>query len=258
MKTHGLYGMITKEPIFTDQFLMNRQNPKVIEAFKVVYNYNPLVPLTVSHDRFAFYRPTQSPGKEIYKTPYTYPNLHLDMDPQMYVDYPQVCTERQQTLMYKDKIRDFITENNYLNCKDEPIYQALLNIWDNDYHDGGLHLVPEFHTNYLEWYNKKQFKNPPGTESGFHFNVNDPIDMEYVHSPLRIPLPAGAMVIWDKLLAHGSIPNNSSNGRIIQFIVVRPKSSFEPEVYQRRTKELQKIMTNNGFIKKLNKEHIFW
>lgn len=256
MKTHGLYGMITKSPIFTDQFLMNRQNPRLIEAFKMLYPKD--MPLIVNHDRFSFYRPTLSPGKESYKTPYTYPNLHLDMDPQMYIEHQDVYEELQKTLTYNNNPRDFITENNYLSCKDEPIYQALLNIWDNQYNDGGLHLVPGFHNKYKEWYYQKKFKTPPGMESGFQYINLDPIDMKYVHSPIRIPLPAGAIVIWDKRLAHGSIPNNSGNGRIIQFVVVRPKSSFLPEVYQKRTKELQKIMKKTGFIKKINKEHLFW
>lgn len=257
MKTHGQFGMITKEPIFTHQFLMNRQNPKLLEAFRTVYPEG--TKLIAGHDRFTLYRPTVEPvGKEVFKTPYKYPGLHLDMDPQMYLEHYNTYIEKQSELSYNDRLRDFISENNYLYSGSQPIYQAIINIWKNEYEDGGLQLVPGFHNKFTEWYNKKTFKGAPGTESGFHFNVMDPIDMEYVHSPMRIPLPAGAMVIWDKRLAHGSVPNNSVNARLMQFIIIRPDHTFLPEVLEKRTKTLKKILKKNGFDKNINKDHPFW
>lgn len=256
MKTIGQFGMITKEPIFTHQFLMNRQNPNVIEAFKTVYADN--TKLITGHDRFTLYRPTLPPtGKEIFKTPYKYPGLHLDMDPQMYKEHYDIYVTKQKELSY-DRLRDFISENNYLYSGSQPIYQGIINIWDNGYNDGGLHLVPNFHNQFDEWYAKKTFKLPPGEESGFHFQILDPVDMEYVHSPLRIPLPAGAMVIWDKRLAHGSMPNNSTNARLMQFVLLRPDHTFLPEVLEKRTKVMKKIIRKVGFEPELNKDHVFW
>jgi hypothetical protein len=170
MVTHGQYGMITKKPIFTDQFLINRQNKNIIEAFKILYGDEDLI---VNHDRFTFYRPTLTPGKPEYKTPYVYPNLHLDTDPQMYMEHYNIFEQKQKSLLYKDKHRDFITENNYFTFKDQPIYQGIINLWENSYEDGGLHLVPEFHNNFEEWYHQKKFKKNPGDDTGFHFSASN-------------------------------------------------------------------------------------
>jgi ectoine hydroxylase-related dioxygenase (phytanoyl-CoA dioxygenase family) len=235
---------------------MNRQNDNVIEAFKILYGDDR--DLIVNHDRFTFYRPTLSPGKPEYKTPYVYPNLHLDTDPQMYLDHYNIFVQKQKSLLYENNHHNFITENNYLTSKNQPIYQGIINLWENSYEDGGLHLVPKFHNNFEEWYYQKNFKTKPGDDTGFHFSASDPVDLKYVHTPLRIPLSAGSMAIWDKRLAHGSVPNNSNKGRLMQFIVVRPKDSFLPEVLEKRTKELKKIFIENDFIDKVKDNHIFW
>jgi ectoine hydroxylase-related dioxygenase (phytanoyl-CoA dioxygenase family) len=90
------------------------------------------------------------------------------------------------------------------------------------------------------------------------FIFQHPIDLKYVHTPLRIPLNSGSIAIWDKRLAHGSVPNNSNKGRLMQFILIRPKKSFLPEVLDRRTKELKQIFIDNNFMDKLEDNHIFW
>ena len=84
-------------------------------------------------------------------------------------------------------------------------------------------------------------------ETGFNFNVADPIDMKYVHSPLRILMPAGSIALWDKRLAHGSVPNDSLNGRLIQFMVAQPKNSIPELAFKNRTTVLKKIFHKNGF-----------
>lgn len=256
MKCHGQYGMITRHAIFSHQFLDNRQNPKIIEAFESVYEKSPK--LLMNHDRFAFYRPTEHPGKEVYKTPYNYPGLHLDIDPMVYIEHHNVYDELVSKLNYDERSRDFITENNIMKHHTLPIYQGIVSIWDNQYYDGGLQLVPQFHHNFNEWYSKKKFKNGPGTESGFKFNAMDPVDMEYIHSPIRITMPAGSIAIWDKRLAHGSVPNSSSNGRIIQFMVARPYDTLPVSIINKRTKVLKKIFEKIGYMDKLQPNHIFW
>lgn len=122
----------------------------------------------------------------------------------------------------------------------------------------GLHLVPGFHHKFNDWFKSRTFTTKPGEDSGFHFKVYDNTDMKYVHSPLRIPMPAGSLAIWDKRLAHGSVPNKSSNGRIIQFLLVRPKDNLPDNTYKLRTKVLQNIFNQIDFNKHLVPNHIFW
>ena len=148
MKTANNYGIFTKLPLFTSQLLRNRQKPTIIESFRSSYEMIP--PLIINHDRVAFYRPTLFPGKIVYKTPYTFPNLHLDMDPQIYLEHHYIHGKMFQRLNYKDTLRDFISENNYLISQHQPIYQGLVSIWNNNYKDGGLHLVPGFHNNIMD------------------------------------------------------------------------------------------------------------
>src|SRR6185503_2660615 len=79
------YGMYTGTPIFSEQFLLNRQNKNVYKAFSMLCDEKELI---VSHDRCCFYRPTknilingETVDKPEWKTGYTFPGLHLDFHP---------------------------------------------------------------------------------------------------------------------------------------------------------------------------------
>lgn len=109
----GNYVIYTNEPIFSKQFLLNRQIQNVYNAFRIIYNNNEII---VSHDRWYLYRPTKD--KLGRKTQFKYPNLHLDFHPLGY-DNPKLIIEKRNSIKY-DNARDFIAENN-LYCYDDGI-----------------------------------------------------------------------------------------------------------------------------------------
>lgn len=49
--------MPTREPVFTKQSLLNRQNSKLKRAFAILFDSEDLV---VSHDRYCLFRPTKN------------------------------------------------------------------------------------------------------------------------------------------------------------------------------------------------------
>lgn len=66
------YGSFSRPPVFTKQFLNNRQNKNIYKIFSLLLKYDELV---VNHDRGCFYRPTKDHPE--WKTER---NLHLDMN----------------------------------------------------------------------------------------------------------------------------------------------------------------------------------
>ena len=238
------YGLPGKVPIFTPQMIKNRINPNIHQAFKLLYQDDK--PLLVNHDRFAFYRPTLEHPE--WKTPYTYPNLHLDMDPKMYLENSRLVKQKRLELDYSNP-RSFITENN-LNAG--TTLQGIINIWDNMYNDGGLQLVPGFHKNFIDWYSQKHMVHQSGVESLWKFDHKDPTDMQFLSKVIRIPMSAGSIAIWNKRLAHGSFPNNSMNGRLIQFILMQKRNAFPVLTLKNRKhalmKELKKINFEPDFV----------
>jgi len=237
------YGLPERFPMFLDQLVANRVNPRVHQAYSILYGDENLI---VNHDRVGIYRPTLYPGHERYKTPYAYPGLHLDMDPVMYKEGVSEKDEFLENLDYRDDNNAFISENNAVTERDAPLYQGILSILDNRAEDGGLRVVPGFHRLFDEWYEKKNFTHKPGTEFKTDFLVDDQVSMKYVHTPVRVTMERGSMAIWDKRLAHGTIPNNSSKPRIIQFINMHPKKVFTKKTLKKRNAALTKILHKNN------------
>ena len=246
------YGLPGKEPIFTKQLIKNRVNPKVHQAFQLLYDaQSPKKnepkknePLLVNHDRFAFYRPTLKHPE--WKTPYTYPNLHLDVDPKMYLAGYNALLKERMKLDYNDPM-SFIKENNLVEGSQGPSLQGLISVWDNQYNDGGLQLVPGFHQNFQEWYSKKDMNHPAGSQSLWKFNPQDSTDMSYISNITRVPMPAGSIAIWDKRLAHGSTPNKSQHGRLIQFLIMHKRNSFPIIKLKERQKAIKKVLSAINF-----------
>lgn len=244
------FGMHAKRPIFTRQFLENRQNPKIFKALCILYGHNNII---VNHDRCAFYRPTKGlvvDGKECdkpeWKTNYTYPGLHLDFHPASYFRYAELVKKRE--MINYSSISDFTAENNMYCEADGLQVQGVINLMDNYEDDGGYQCMPGFTKHYNDWTTEKnKFENAYG-EGVYHFSNTDKIDMKYVNNPTRIPVPKGTIILWSQILAHGSKPNNSDKPRCIQFIKAFPKNIFSKERLKKRTNCLKKIFKENGFV----------
>jgi ectoine hydroxylase-related dioxygenase (phytanoyl-CoA dioxygenase family) len=244
------WGMYTKRPIFTKQFLENRQNPKIYKALCILYGHGDLI---VNHDRSAFYRPTKGlilDGKECdkpeWKINYTYPGLHLDFHPGSYFKYADLV-KRREAISYTS-INDFMAENNMYCEADGLQIQGVINLMDNYEDDGGYQCMPKFTKFYDEWVlEKNKFIDSYG-EGVYPFSNSDKIDMKYVNNPTRIPVPKGTIILWSQILAHGSKPNNSNRPRCIQFIKAFPKLVFSKERMKKRSACLKKVFSEINFV----------
>jgi ectoine hydroxylase-related dioxygenase (phytanoyl-CoA dioxygenase family) len=242
------YGMYAKLPIFSKQFLLNRQNEKLHRAFSILYNDDKLL---VNHDRCAFYLPTKNVlinGNQIdkpeWKTHYVFPGLHLDFHPIAYNDDNKII-EKREMFNYADT-RDFVGENNLYSAQDGLMIQGIINLKDNYDEDGGFQCVPEFPSKFNDWCNDRKFE---GYEEGvYHFSNTNKTDMKYCSNPIRVPVPKGAIILWSQLMAHGTKPNNSNQGRCIQFIKMFPKKILTKQRLKHRSATLKRIFKNIEFV----------
>ncbi|AYV81533.1 MAG: WD repeat protein [Harvfovirus sp.] len=241
------YGLYTSTPIFSKQFMLNRQNPNVYRAFSLLYGDENLI---VNQDRCCFYRPTkgipidhQNVDKPEWKTAYSFPELHLDFHPSTYKDIDSITISKRNSLKYID-LRDYITENNLYCSADQLQLQGVINILNNAEEDGGFQCVPGFR--FDEWYAGFRDKIS-GKVGSYHFSNLDKNDMKYVSEQLRITAARGSIIIWDQRMAHGSKPNNSSRARSCQFIKMFPKNTFSKTRLGFRQKSMKKILAENNF-----------
>lgn len=243
------FGMYAKQPIFSQQFLENRQNAKIHKAFSILYGTDKFL---ISHDRCAFYRPTKDLkigelilDKPEYKTAYKFPGLHLDFHPSSYLRSTELLKKRE-SIGYMT-VDNFVTENN-LYCKEDGLeIQAVLNLFDNLEEDGGFQCVPGFNNQFESWVADKNNFDDVYVEGVYHFSNMDKIDMKYVSEPIRVPLPKGAIIMWNQLMAHGTKPNNSSKPRCIQFMKTFLKNSVSKDRLIKRSLALKKIFKKNSF-----------
>ncbi|AYV84058.1 MAG: hypothetical protein Hyperionvirus16_33 [Hyperionvirus sp.] len=234
------FGMYAKKPIITEQFCKNRQNDSIHRAFQILCGEDQIL---VSIDRCAFYRPTIDHPD--WKTNYVYPGLHLDFHPSSYLNCKTILDKRE-SLDYSTTA-DFVAENNLYSKLDGIEIQCVINLMDNYEDDGGFQCVPGFHKEYPNWVTEKDFKNDYG-EGVYHFSKTDKIDMKYVHSPKRVPVPRGTVIFWTQFMAHGTKPNNSNNPRCIQFMKGFGKKIVSKERLKKRSACLKKEFAQISFI----------
>jgi hypothetical protein len=242
------YGVFGHGPIFARRFLRNRQHPNVYRAFALLLEVPELL---VNHDRCAFYRPTRDvwladgvADRSGWKTEYTYPGVHLDFNPNAYRKSDLVRAVRE-SLDYGEA-QDWITENNLYCAGDGLQLQAVLNLEDNRDSDGGFQCVPGFHRRFGEWLTG--FSSEDHSPSGlYRFSTRSANDCRFVPSPVRVPVPAGALIVWDQRLAHGTVPNDSDWARLIQFLKAFPRRIVSPERDRVRRQALEKILAETNF-----------
>jgi len=234
------YGQPTRTPIFTRQFLMNRQNPNLFKAFTILLGSEDLL---VSHDRCCVFRPTKNvefpdgsySDMKNWKTGYS---VHMDINPYQFMqDTLDEYNERWEQLSYGHKLNNFINENN-IGHKSVTHLQGVLNLHDNFEEDGGFCCVPGFSKVFDAWYEgNKNVLSHIKTSPSVAFSSKQHWLNKYVQ---RIAMRPGSLVIWDSRLPHGSMPNNSSNFRCCQFIKMFYKSDVPTEEILNLRKETVK------------------
>ena len=77
-KSAGKYGLSTRGPSFHRQLVLNRQNPRLIAALRLIMDEEKIL---VGHDRYTIYRATKTNGGEGDKFSTGPKNVHLDLNP---------------------------------------------------------------------------------------------------------------------------------------------------------------------------------
>lgn len=226
LRTKGQYGLSQRGPCFHPVLVQNRQNPALAAVLALLCGCTPEEVL-VSQDRFTVYRATQTDGsgEEVQGVYSTGPaNLHLDLNPWWHLSDFNGVAEGVQTLRYADP-QDFIKENNLVVSAFGRTVQAVLNFEDNASEDGGTLIVPCFARHLPAW-----------AEAHAHLN-NRPLpwhtfaadeEVRLLRHAHRVPLRAGAALLWDQRTAHGTSPNRSSRCRHAAYLRAGRRSSMFP------------------------------
>eukprot|EP01006_Ploeotia_vitrea_P006653 TRINITY_DN14264_c0_g1_i1.p1 TRINITY_DN14264_c0_g1~~TRINITY_DN14264_c0_g1_i1.p1 ORF type:complete len:407 (-),score=42.61 TRINITY_DN14264_c0_g1_i1:41-1210(-) len=219
------YGQAQRDPIFTPQFIRNRQNPNIYALYQLLLGGES--DLLVNHDRSAFFRPTKMNPKWGSKA-----NVHLDMNPWQWLAENSQGRSQLESLKY-DRINHFIFENNQPSISDGLQLQAVINILDNTEQDGGYVCVPKFHK-FFDRYWKPQKPNMANPSHGWQ-----PRDWVFRQAQ-RVAMRPGSVVVWDQRMPHGSFPNNSYQPRLCQMIKIFPAKTVSFDRYARRAAAVQR------------------
>jgi hypothetical protein len=104
--------------------------------------------------------------------------------------------------------------------------QGVLALADTDENMGGFCCIPGFHRNLAEWIaGQPADRNPRSPDlsrlpEGFKVTP--------------IPMKAGDLVIWDRMLAHGNGRNGGKAPRLAQYVTMHPAASDNEEARQER------------------------
>jgi hypothetical protein len=277
-KAHGMFGDTGPlSPSFQKQIIKNRLHPNVQKAFSILYDIEPK-DMIAHHDMILWMRKTVGEnGEDLskYRTSLYDQGIHLDVDLCGYLDeniLPKI-TEKINSFMYLN-IQNFVSENNIKNFKMGRQVRGLLNILDNRVEDGGFHCVPGGHLAIKQWYEKYKneiIKNTPSISGNFVFGKDGPefrmnIDEKFIMNDIdhklgtvRIPCPAGTLILVDILLPHGGRPNYTNRNRIALPILYSPKCNWtDYKTLERRKKTIKKIFNEINYIPTKEEENVAW
>lgn len=216
------YGQLQKTPLFTRQFLDNRQNERILSVFSTLLDTLP-EELIVSHDRACIYRPV-SDSHGVHPSRATRANYHLDLNPWKYYGDYRVVGKRMHSLAYGNDTHDFIKENNQVHSRFTNV-QGGLNLRDNLDSDGGFVCVPGFHRLLERWAEENEgsrFNEHSQNQDSVSFSISGGYALDgFVQ---RVPSRANSLIVWDQRTPHGSAPNDSTNFRFAQFLKCFPRT----------------------------------
>ena len=103
--------------------------------------------------------------------------------------------------------------------------QGVLALTDTTAEMGGFHCIPGFHRVLEAW-----IKDQPADRNSRSPDLSRLPD-GYAVTP--IPMKAGSLVIWNRLLAHGNGRNDGARPRLAQYITMSPASDDEAQRQER-------------------------
>jgi len=235
------YGVIGKKALFSSEILAARVHPNVAASYAAVYGREDVF---ACHDRAAWMRPAALDAK--WDTPFSWPGLHVDVSPMgYYAGSRRAVDEFLSAVDYAGG--EFAAENNAKHFSMGRTVQGVLNLYDNDVDDGGFQCVPGvFGASFQEWVH--QHPGLPLAEVNGKYEVkNFGVDAKLGAHAVRIPCPAGTLILFDATLPHGTKPNTSANSRAILFLRYISADELPAEAWKNRNEALKRILEQVGF-----------
>lgn len=181
-------------------------------------------------------------------TPFVWPGLHIDISPFGFHDRhfrPEVDSFLRN-LNYDD-LSGFVSENNAKHASMGRTVQGVLNLLDNEDEDGGFHCTPGLFGPKLHAWSQEHTGLPAPEANGFYNLKAFGPDAEVGAEAVRVPCPAGTLLLFDATLPHGTRPNASERSRMILFLRYLTSDSLPREAWRNRNAALRRLTRKAGF-----------
>jgi len=235
------YGVIGKEALFSPALLSARLHPNVSAAYAAVHGREDVF---ACHDRAAWMRPVQL--NPAWDTPFSWPGLHLDISLSSYFEGSREPVDDYLSSIAYDN-GNFASENNAKHRSMGRSVQGVLNLYDNDEEDGGFHCVPGLFGDALHQWVREHPKLPKAEPNGKYELKGYGVDAKLGALAVRVPCPAGTLILFDATLPHGTRPNASAKSRAILFLRYITSDELPTAAWQDRNAALRRIVEDVGF-----------
>mmetsp|Transcript_105817 Transcript_105817/g.183985 ORF Transcript_105817/g.183985 Transcript_105817/m.183985 type:complete len:589 (+) Transcript_105817:67-1833(+) len=230
------YGVVGKKTLFSRALLEARLHPHVVAAYKAVHNREDVF---ACHDRYAWMRPTEM--NKAWDTPFTWPGLHFDVNLRSYFGLRRAEVDEFLAGSDYGNSDGFVRENNAKHESMGRTVQGVLNVFDNAEEDGGFQCVPGFFGQALkDWVTNHPAL--PAAEPNGRYNLGGcGTDSRLGAQAVRVPCPAGTLILFDATLPHGTRPNTSSRNRAILFLRYLTSEELPPLAWRNRNAALRRL-----------------
>ena len=147
-----------------------------------------------------------------------------------------------------------MTENNAKHHTYGRSVQGVLSLIDNAHEDGGFYFLPGAHGQALrEWAAGCATDDAwsPAEPNGRYNFSRHARDMELLAahggSPVRLPCPAGTLILFDAALPHGTAPNASGKSRLILFLRYLKTPQLPAEAWRQPNAAIRHVAAQCGF-----------
>lgn len=236
------FGVIGKSALFSKSILSARLHSNVVAAYSAVHGREDVF---AAHDRAAWMRPSLM--NSAWDTPFSWPGLHFDVSLRSYFD-EDARTSVDRFLKGIDFASgNFTSENNAKHVSMGRTVQGVLSLFDNEEEDGGFHCVPGmFGDDLKRWV--EEHDSLPAPEVNGRYNLQGfGRDAELGKQAVRLPCPAGTLILFDATLPHGTKPNASWQSRAILFLRYLTSDELPAEAWSERNAALRSIVAEVGF-----------